>query len=290
MHNLREILGVDYPVDGNLRRPGPKPLFTDMEVIALSLTSECLGIDSELYLFNKIEVDYSDAFPDIISRRQYNDRRKSLFHFQEAIRKKIAGRLNVLTDVFAVDSMPIEICKLSRAQRNKIGKEEEYTAPSRGYCASQNKYFFGYKLHTICSASGVIEKVELTKASIHDVHFLKDIGNEFKDCTIIGDRGYINKKMHEELKGKRNIRIEVPYRSNQKEKEKILPIFKKIRKRVETLFSQLCGQFMIQRNYAKSYTGFKTRILAKISGMTVLQYINKFINNRPIGQIKYALI
>lgn len=70
MHILIEVLGEEYPVDGNLKRPGPKPLFTDIEVIALSLTSECLGIDSELYLFNKIESDYKNAFPTIISRRQ----------------------------------------------------------------------------------------------------------------------------------------------------------------------------------------------------------------------------
>ena len=40
-------------------------------------------------------------------------------------------------------------------------------------------------------------------------------------------------------------------------------IFMKSRKRIETLFSQLCDQFMIRRNYAKSFPGFKTRILAK---------------------------
>jgi hypothetical protein len=41
-------------------------------------------------------------------------------------------------------------------------------------------------------------------------------------------------------------------------------IFRKSRKRIETLFSQLCNQFMIRQNYAKSFQGFKARILAKI--------------------------
>jgi len=30
-------------------------------------------------------------------------------------------------------------------------------------------------------------------------------------------------------------------------------IFKKKKKRIETLFSQLCSQFMIRRNYAKTF-------------------------------------
>lgn len=87
----------------------------------------------------------------------------------------------------------------------------------------------------------------------------------------------------------RNIHVEVPYRANQHYKKPINYPLKRIRKRIETVFSQLCNQFMIQRNYAKSFSAFRTRILAKVSGMTILQFLNKFVNNRPIGQIKYAL-
>ena len=63
-------------------------------------------------------------------------------------------------------------------------------------------------------------------------------------------------------------------------------LFKKSRKRIETLFSQLCDQFTIRRNYAKSFMGFKTRILAKITALTTIQYINKFIENRKINNLK----
>lgn len=43
----------------------------------------------------------------------------------------------------------------------------------------------------------------------------------------------------------------------------LLPIFIKARKRIETLLSQLCDQFTIRRNYAKSFQGLKTIISAK---------------------------
>jgi hypothetical protein len=286
MHVLREILGNEFPIDGNLLRPGPKPHFTDMEVLALSITAECMGIDSECYLFAKLE-DYKLVFPRMISRRQYNDRRKALFTWQEYIRNKLACNLNDITEVYAIDSMPLEICKLSRMERNKMGKDCEQSAPNKGYCASQDKWFFGYKLHGVCSASGVLQSLDLSKASVHDVHYLKDVSQQFKDCIITGDRGYINKDLKEKLWKENRVCMEVPYRSNQKEKKPVLYVLKKIRKRIETVFSQLCDQFMIQRNYAKSFTGYKTRILAKVTGMTVLQFINK-LNSRPIGQIKYA--
>ena len=60
------------------------------------------------------------------------------------------------------------------------------------------------------------------------------------------------------------------------------------RKRIETLFSQLTDQFLVIRNYAKITNGLFARIIGKISTLTILQYVN-FINNRPIGRIKYAL-
>lgn len=284
---LKSVLGGDIPLDGNLLRPGPKPKFTDIEVIALSITAECMGIDSELYLFAKLET-YKDSFPHLLSRRQYNDRRKSLFVLQEKLREIMADKLNEINDVYVIDSMPLEICKLSRMERNKMGKENEHSKPDKGYCASQKKWYYGYKIHSVCSPSGVIQVMDLSKASVHDVHFLKDAGNQLSNCMLIGDRGYISKPIKEKLWAERRVSLEVPYRNNQLEKKPTMYLLKKIRKRIETVFSQLCDQFMIQRNYAKSFGGYRTRILAKISGMTILQYLNKFVNDKPIGQIKYA--
>lgn len=57
----------------------------------------------------------------------------------------MADRLNRQADVFAIDSMPLEICTTSREQRNKMGKESVYHSPAKGYCASQKKHFYGYK-------------------------------------------------------------------------------------------------------------------------------------------------
>lgn len=50
---------------------------------------------------------------------------------------------------------------------------------------------------------------------------------------------------------------------------------RKYRKRIETLSSLLFEQNAIWQNYAKSFQGFKTRILTKI--IAVVQFINKFI-------------
>lgn len=87
----------------------------------------------------------------------------------------------------------------------------------------------------------------------------------------------------------RQIKLEVPMRKNQLNFKKQPFIFRKTRKRIETLFSQLCDQFMIRRNYAKSFDGFKTRILSKITALTMIQFINKFSFNRNINNLKVQI-
>ncbi len=73
---VKEILSEEVNEKGNYTRPGVVPRFSDIEVISLSLTSECLSIDSENYLFSKLRTEYQNQFENMISRRQYNDRRK----------------------------------------------------------------------------------------------------------------------------------------------------------------------------------------------------------------------
>jgi len=286
---VKDILRDEINERGNYLRRGSVPKFSDIEVIALSLTAECLSIDSENYLFSKLSKEYTNEFENLISRRQYNDRRKLLFEKTENVRKLLSAQLNRQSDVFAIDSMPLEICKLSREGRNKMGKESERHSPDKGYCASQKKYFYGYKLHSVCSAAGVIESLDLTRASVHDVHYLKDVKELFSNCIITGDKGYIGREHQINLFETARIRLEVPLRANQGEQKPMMWILKKIRKRIETVFSQLCDQFMIQRNYAKSFTGFKSRILAKVTGFTILQFLNKFIYNQPVSRVKHAL-
>lgn len=273
---------------GNIRRRGVVPKFSDLEVIALSLTAETMSIDSENYLFIQL-AQYKSSFPNMISRRQFNDRRKFTGNLCETIRKRIADHVDGGEDYFCIDSKPIEVCRTARGKRCQMGKKDYSKAPSFGYCASQRTYYFGYKLHALCGLSGVIHAYDLTKASVHDINYLHDIKFEYHDCSIFGDRGYIGKEIQLDLFETANIKLECPYRLNQKDwKPQFIP-YAKARKRIETVFSQLADQFMIIRNYAKETEGLFTRIIGKISAFTILQYIN-YKNNKPIGRVKYALI
>ena len=84
------------------------------------------------------------------------------------------------------------------------------------------------------------------------------------------------------------IELEVPHRLNQKDWKPTFIPYAKTRKRIETDFSRIVDQFMLNRNYAKQIEEFMTRIISKISAFTIMQYVNYSLG-KPIGHIKYAL-
>jgi len=263
-----------------------KPKLNNTELIAMNFTAEYMSIDSECQLFRIIKGTFLD---ELIERSVYNRRKRKLFSTIEQIRKQLSSFFNEFEDFFIVDSMPLEVCKTSRAYRSNICKDIELSFPDKGFCASQNLYYYGYKLHGVCSVSGIFHSIDITPASVHDIHFLNDIQHQISDCVLLGDRGYLSASIQLNLFESANIKLETPKRKNQITYKKQSYIYRKARKRIETLFSQLCDQFMIRRNYAKSFDGFKTRILSKIAALTIIQYLNKFVFDRPTNNIKLNL-
>ena len=274
--NFVRILGIckDFAGNrvnelGNVPRCGVVPKFSDLEVIALGITAEAFHIDSENYLFYRLHHECKNDLPNLISRRQFN----------------IDGG----EDVFCIDSKPVKVCQNARAKRCAMGQDNPDAAPDWGYCASQGMYYYGYKLHAVCGISGVIHSYDMTAASVHDLHYLKDVRWEYNDCLMLGDKGYLSTEVQQNLFDVANITLEVPYRLNQKNWRPPTWAYKKFRKRIETVFSQLNDSLMMIRNYAKQSCGLFTRMAGKIAAMTFMQYVN-YINHRPIGQIKYSLI
>ena len=126
---IKEIIRQETDAKGNYLRRRTKPRCRDIEVIALSLTAECLSIDSESLRFSKIDTEYRGEFSNLISRRRYNERRKLLFEKIEGTRKLMTARLIRQAAIFAIDSMPLEICKIAREKRNMMGKESVHHLP-----------------------------------------------------------------------------------------------------------------------------------------------------------------
>lgn len=273
---------------GNIPRCGVVPKFSDLEVITLGITAEAFGFDSENLLFHRLHHECKEDLPNLISRRQFNARRKLTARLAGEIRKDVAAAIDGSEGVFCIDSKPVKVCQNARAKRCSMGRDNVDAAPDWGYCASQGLYYYGYKLHAVCGIRGVIHSYGMTAASVHDLQYLNDVRWEYHDCMMLGDKGYLSAEVQKNLFEVAIISLEVPYRLNQKNWRPPAWAYKRFRKRIETVFSQLNDNLMMIRNYAKQPCGLFTRTAGKIAAMTFMQYVN-FINHRPIGQIKYSL-
>lgn len=262
-----------------------KPKLSNLELVALNLTAEYMSINTELQLFRCLSQTYLE---DVIERSVYNKRKRKLFSYINAIRENLSQQFSHLTNVFIVDSTPLEICKISRANRSSICSTDEIQ-PNYGYCAAQKTRYFGYKLHLVCDKNGVFHSFDFSPAHVHDVNYLKDIKDNFEDCLLIGDRGYISKEIQVDLFNYSKIKLSVPMRKNQHDFVKFSKTKSKIRKRIETAISQLTGQFTINTNFAKTFQGLATRIVSKITAFTMIQYLNLFVFNRSLNKLKVNL-
>lgn len=261
-----------------------KPKLSDKQLIALTLAAEAMGIDSERYLFKQLPPCVADK----IERSVYNRRRRQLGFKIEAFRQQIVAHLAPAAHCYLIDSMPLEACKLSRAKRSRICQDSPEVKPDFGYCAAQRTHYFGYKIHAVCTAQGVLKTFDISKASCHDIHYLNDVQTQISNCLLVGDKGYLSYQWQQDLFETAAIELTTPMRKNQQDVKAFSPLLRKARKRIETLFSQLCDQFMIRRNYAKSFEGFATRILSKITALTMIQWVNHRSGNK-INNLKIVV-
>ena len=287
LQSYKKILSSITPLCNNLPSypQKRKPKLSNLELVCLSLASQYASIDSENHLFKILRGTFLEGK---IERSVYNRRCRKLFAYKEAIRNKMSSQFPDIGGLFIIDAMPAPICKQIRAKRSCICATADIK-PSFGYCASQKTTYYGYKFHAVCDQNGVFHSFDLSPANVHELQYLNDVKYQFKNCEIIGDRGYVSTEYQANLFENAQIKLSVPMRKNQKNFVSFDPRKRKIRKRIENNFSQLHDQFRWNRNYAKSFSGFATRVLDKITAFTTIQYINAFILKKTINKIKGTL-
>jgi hypothetical protein len=207
--NYVKILETLQSIEDKMNFRNQKRLsnLSDIELIAIDLTSEFMGIDSERDLFRKLPSGLTGK----IEHSVYNCRKRHLFCHRNLLRKKLVSQFSP-QGYFIVGSMPLEICKLSRGKRSSACKKDYQAAPGKGYCASQPNTYYGYKLHAVSTVDGVFTDFGLSQASVQDIHYLRDIKSMYSKCVILGDKGCLGAKYQRDLFSSNRILLEVPMR------------------------------------------------------------------------------
>ena len=267
----------------------------DLELIAMSITAECLQIDSENLLWSKLTKDYPCLISDLPHRTKFNKRRKRLSNVLSNCLRNISDEIckSVKSDSLIIDSMPIPTCKIVREKTSKACRNSELdeVLADKGKNVILGGWYIGYKFHLITTDKGVYKDLMVSSASVHDNYFLKILDKEddhLRGFEMLGDRGYIGKAVQLHLFEELDLKMNVPYRRNQKDYVEYDYDKKIKRKIIEVCFSQFVDQFNIRRNYAKRFEGLYTRIVTKVAAKTIKQFVN-LKNNKPINQTKHAL-
>ena len=175
----------------------------------------------------------------------------------------IEGVFKALSEIFykttksksySVDSFPVEVCKVERLNSCNIYNHKDM----KGYNSSKKRWFYGFKVHMVVTTDKEPVSCYISYASEHDATAAKKYLPAMKASSIVvGDKGYVSKPLKSFLE-KFSIDLNAIQRCNMGE-DKDYFIKRKLRKKVETVFSIITGRFgnVIK---ATSIDGFLTKL------------------------------
>ena len=183
---------------------GIVPKITDAELITLAVMQALLGHTSERRWLRHAREHLIDMFPDLPGQSGYNKRLRKLAGTMSWLITMLAADTTVAgDDVWVVDSTPVE-CARSRetVKRSDLAGWAEY-----GYCASHSRFFWGLRLHLVCTLHGLPIGWAVTGAKADERVVLEDILARSPAITapqggkqiLIGDKNYSGKDFETRL-------------------------------------------------------------------------------------------
>ena len=262
---------------------------SDPEIITIGICGELAGIDSENAWFSFVKRNYHHLFPNLCSRSRFNRTRRALLQTTNLLRQKLISVFDLpFSKYFVIDSFPLTVCKFGRARycRSFRGHGADY-----GKCPSKKETYFGYKVHALITLEGYITAFEITPASTDDREGLRDLVEDHSGVVILGDKGYVGENLAQEM-AEQEICLMTLKRSNSKAdwSKSIRQLIFKLRRRVETVFSQLSEQLNAERVLAKNFEGLCTRLTNKILAYDLCLVLNNiFHESCNLGRIKQLI-
>ena len=255
---------------------GIEPTLSDAELVTLAVMSALLGFTSERRWLRHANAHLRCLFPYLPLQSGYNKRlRKASGLFIHVIRILATDTSLWSDDVWVVDSTPVE-CGRSRetAKRSDLAGWAEY-----GYCASHSRFFWGLRLHLLCTLGGLPVAFALTGAKADERQTLLgmlDAGGDLMishpDQTIIGDKNYFGRVFEQALTD-RELHLLRPARKGEPERAGAA-LFKPLRQTIESINQTFKGQLDLERHGGRTANGVIIRVLARVLALTAAIWHN----------------
>jgi Transposase DDE domain len=279
----------DWPDLAPVRPAGGTPLtLSDAELVTMAVMSALLGFTSERRWLRYADKELAGMFPRTIGQSGWNKRvRKAFFLFIRVIRMLAMDTSLWSDDVWVVDSTPVQCgCSRETVKRSDLAGWAEY-----GYCASHSRYFWGLRLHLVCTLTGLPVMFALAGAKADERETLLGMLEAARDVTaahpgqvIIGDRNYFGRAFEAEL-AERELTLLRPVRKGEARRAG-QNLFKPLRQVIESVNWTFKGQLDLERHGGRTPEGIIARVLARILALTAAIW-----HNDKAGQdIKRSLV
>lgn len=265
-----------------IRKRGPSPALSDVEVITMQIVGEFLGMDGDKPIWEYFRANWSQLFPKIGDRTTFVKQVGNLHYWLQRLHQACAAELGAKWDnIHITDGFPVPVCNFKRAHFSSAFRGEA----AYGFCASKGEIYYGFKGHLVINSLGVISHFVFAPANIDE----RDVLLENIDGIsgrLLGDKGLIRPDLTEHL-SQRGIKLEHALRANMREdrSEAYLKRLKDQRRLIETVIAQLTERLNIEKMRARKTWRAGIRFIRKILAHTVGMLINKS-TGRPLLKLE----
>ena len=274
------VTSDDFLADNPQHRPwrprvGLAPRLSDAELVTLVVLQALLD-----YLRGPV-LRYAKAslrgmFPYLPTQSGYNKRiRAATGMLRAVIAYLVACTSSSSDDVWVVDSTPVE-CGRSRetAQRSDLAGWAEY-----GYCASHSRFFWGLRLHLVCTLSGLPVAFALAGAKADERDVLLGMFEADPNLVaarpkqkLMADKNYHGKAFEAAL-ADADLELLRPARKGEKPRPGHR-YFKPFRQVIESINNTLKTQLDLERHGGRTIAGVASRVMQRILALTAAIWHN----------------
>ena len=256
-------------------RIGIVPRTSDAEMLTLAVMQALLGYTNETQWLRYARKNLLVMFPTLPLQSGYNKRLRKLATTMSWLIGELGRQTSVAEDqVWVVDSTPVE-CARSRetVKRSDLAGWAEY-----GYCASHSRFFWGLRLHLVCTLQGLPVGWALTGAKADEREVLQAILantpglNRPGRQVVIADKAYYGKAFEAGLD---QAGIDLLRKARKGETHRAGgEFFKPLRQVIESVNATLKTQLDIERHRGKTIGGVCTRIAQRVLALTAAIWHN----------------
>lgn len=251
------------------------PQTSDAEMLTLAVMQALLGYTSEARWLRYARKHLLAMFPTLPLQPGYNKRLRKLAATMAWLIGELGRQTSTTTDdVWVVDSTPVE-CARSRetVNRSDLAGWAEY-----GYCASHSRFFWGLRLHLVCTLHGLPVGWALTGAKADEREVLQAILAGTPSLArpgrqiVIADKAYYGREFEAGLD---NAGIDLLRKARKGEKPRAGgEYFKPLRQVIESVNATLKAQLDLERHDGRTPAGVCARVAQRVLALTAAIWHN----------------